>query len=89
MKSEPAPPPSGPAVQVRGLVKRYGDRTAVDGLDLCMGAGAVTAVLGPNGAGKTTTIETCEGTAVRMRGRSGSSASTPSPTRRGCAPGSA
>lgn len=61
MKSEPAPPPSGPAVQVRGLVKRYGDRTAVDGLDLCMGAGAVTAVLGPNGAGKTTTIETCEG----------------------------
>ncbi|HBF81782.1 MULTISPECIES: ABC transporter ATP-binding protein [Streptomyces] len=52
---------SEPVVQARGLVKRYGDRTAVDGLDLEVGAGAVTAVLGPNGAGKTTTVETCEG----------------------------
>ncbi|MEU8529116.1 ABC transporter ATP-binding protein [Streptomyces sp. NPDC048629] len=48
-------------VQVRGLVKRYGTKTAVDGLDLGVRAGTVTAVLGPNGAGKTTTIETCEG----------------------------
>lgn len=48
-------------VQVRGLVKRYGTRTAVDGLDLDVRAGTVTAVLGPNGAGKTTTVETCEG----------------------------
>ncbi|WP_418956377.1 ABC transporter ATP-binding protein [Streptomyces tritici] len=48
-------------VQVRGLVKRYGTKTAVDGLDLDVRAGTVTAVLGPNGAGKTTTIETCEG----------------------------
>ncbi|MEN8653454.1 ABC transporter ATP-binding protein [Streptomyces sp. 21So2-11] len=52
---------SEPVVQVRGLVKRYGTRTAVDGLDLEVGAGTVTAVLGPNGAGKTTTVETCEG----------------------------
>jgi ABC-2 type transport system ATP-binding protein len=50
-----------PAVRVAGLVKRYGDRTAVDGLDLTVVAGAVTAVLGPNGAGKTTAIEICEG----------------------------
>ncbi len=50
-----------PVVQVTGLVKRYGAKTAVDGLDLVVAAGAVTAVLGPNGAGKTTTIETCEG----------------------------
>ncbi|HEY9438260.1 MAG TPA: ABC transporter ATP-binding protein [Streptomyces sp.] len=50
-----------PVVQVRGLVKRYGAKTAVDGLDLDVRAGAVTAVLGPNGAGKTTTVETCEG----------------------------
>ncbi|MEU1073891.1 MULTISPECIES: ABC transporter ATP-binding protein [unclassified Streptomyces] len=48
-------------VQVTGLVKRYGSKTAVDGLDLRVAAGTVTAVLGPNGAGKTTTIETCEG----------------------------
>ncbi|MFJ4008882.1 ABC transporter ATP-binding protein [Streptomyces sp. NPDC090026] len=50
-----------PAVRVRGLVARYGDKTAVDGLNLDVPAGSVTAVLGPNGAGKTTVIETCEG----------------------------
>ncbi len=49
-----------PVVQIESLVKRYGTKTAVDGLDLTAGAG-ITAVLGPNGAGKTTTIETCEG----------------------------
>ncbi|MEV6649586.1 ABC transporter ATP-binding protein [Streptomyces sp. NPDC051219] len=50
-----------PVVRVRGLVKRYGKKAAVDGLDLDVAAGTVTAVLGPNGAGKTTTVETCEG----------------------------
>ncbi|WP_431967582.1 ABC transporter ATP-binding protein [Actinacidiphila sp. bgisy160] len=50
-----------PAVEVTGLVKRYGAKTAVDGLDLSIARGTVTAVLGPNGAGKTTTVETCEG----------------------------
>nr|WP_231116458.1 ABC transporter ATP-binding protein [Motilibacter rhizosphaerae] len=49
------------AVEVVDLVKRYGRRTAVDGLTLRVERGSVTAVLGPNGAGKTTTIETCEG----------------------------
>lgn len=52
---------SEPAVEVSGLVKRYGSKTAVDGLDLTVARGTVTAVLGPNGAGKTTTVETCEG----------------------------
>ncbi|EST37848.1 spermidine/putrescine ABC transporter ATP-binding protein [Streptomycetaceae bacterium MP113-05] len=52
---------NAPAVEIVGLRKRYGSRTAVDGLDLSVGTGSVTAVLGPNGAGKTTTIETCEG----------------------------
>jgi ABC-2 type transport system ATP-binding protein len=50
-----------PAVEVVDLVKRYGAKTAVDGLSLSVPAGSVTAVLGPNGAGKTTTIECCEG----------------------------
>ncbi len=54
-----------PAVQVRGLVKRYGGRAVVDGLDLDVGRGEVFALLGPNGAGKTTTIEILEG--VRRR----------------------
>ncbi|MYV54171.1 ABC transporter ATP-binding protein [Streptomyces sp. SID3212] len=50
-----------PVVEIRGLIKRYGGKTAVDGLDLRIAAGTVTAVLGPNGAGKTTTVEICEG----------------------------
>ena len=50
-----------PAVEISGLVKRYGPATAVDGLTLTAGSGEVTAILGPNGAGKTTTIEVCEG----------------------------
>lgn len=53
--------PHSPAVEVRGLVKRYDGRAVVDGLDLSASAGQVTAVLGPNGAGKTTTVECCEG----------------------------
>ena len=50
-----------PAVVVDGLVMRYGEKVAVDGLSLEVGAATITAVLGPNGAGKTTTLETCEG----------------------------
>ena len=43
-------------IETVGLVKRYGDVTALDGVDLCVAAGAIYAMLGPNGAGKTTTI---------------------------------
>jgi ABC-2 type transport system ATP-binding protein len=50
-----------PAVEVSGLVMRYGDKVAVDRLDLTVARHTITAVLGPNGAGKTTTLETCEG----------------------------
>lgn len=50
-----------PAIEVRDLVVRYGDLTAVAGLSLTAEAGEVVALLGPNGAGKTTTIETLEG----------------------------
>ncbi|WP_448642609.1 ABC transporter ATP-binding protein [Geodermatophilus sp. URMC 63] len=53
------------AVRVRGLVKRYGDRAVVDGIDLDVRRGEVFALLGPNGAGKTTTVEVLEG--VRRR----------------------
>ena len=52
---------SAPAVDIRGLVKHYGGKPAVDGLSLTAGRAQVTAILGPNGAGKTTTIEICEG----------------------------
>jgi ABC-2 type transport system ATP-binding protein len=57
-----------PAVEVNGLVKRYGANVAVDGLDLAAASGQVTAVLGPNGAGKTTTVEICEGLRQRDGG---------------------
>jgi ABC-2 type transport system ATP-binding protein len=53
--------PTVPAVDVTGLVKRYGDTTAVDGLSLCLQPDTVLALLGPNGAGKTTSVEICEG----------------------------
>src|SRR5580704_3401967 len=53
--------PAAPAVELRGLVKRYGQIAAVDGLSVTAARGEVTAILGPNGAGKTTTIEICEG----------------------------
>lgn len=56
------------AIEVRGLVKRYGDTTAVDGLDLQVSAGRVFALLGPNGAGKTTTVEILEGHRTRTAG---------------------
>lgn len=55
---------STPAVEIRGLVKRYGTVDVVDRLDLDAPSGRITAVLGPNGAGKTTTIECCEGLRV-------------------------
>jgi ABC-2 type transport system ATP-binding protein len=58
-------PDDPPAVRVRGLVKRYGGRAVVDGVDLDVRRGEVFALLGPNGAGKTTTIEVLEG--VRRR----------------------
>jgi ABC-2 type transport system ATP-binding protein len=50
-----------PAVAIEGLVVRYGDVTAVDGVSFEAAAGEVTALLGPNGAGKTSTVETAEG----------------------------
>src|SRR4051812_10639176 len=47
---------SGSAVEVRGLVKHYGETKALDGVDLDVREGTVLGVLGPNGAGKTTLV---------------------------------
>ncbi len=49
------------AIQVRGLVKKYGQKVAVAGIDLTVERGEIFALLGPNGAGKTTTVEILEG----------------------------
>src|SRR5690348_6079729 len=48
-------------LRLGGLTKRYGERAAVDGLDLAVWRGAIVGFLGPNGAGKTTTIRMCLG----------------------------
>ncbi len=50
-----------PAIECRGLIKRYGDLVAVNALDLEVRRGECFGLLGPNGAGKTTTIEILEG----------------------------
>jgi ABC-2 type transport system ATP-binding protein len=44
------------AIEARGLVKRFGSITAVEGLDLALNRGRCLGLLGPNGAGKTTTV---------------------------------
>jgi ABC-2 type transport system ATP-binding protein len=49
------------ALRCQGLVKKYGELAAVDGLDLEVGQGECFGLLGPNGAGKTTTVEILEG----------------------------
>lgn len=48
-------------ISARGLVKKYGDLLAVDGVDLQVVGGAFFGILGPNGAGKTTLLEMVEG----------------------------
>ncbi|MBA2712770.1 MAG: ATP-binding cassette domain-containing protein [Rubrobacteraceae bacterium] len=49
------------AIEIEGLVARYGRKRAVDGLSLTVPMGTVYGFLGPNGAGKTTTIKTLLG----------------------------
>lgn len=59
-----APPTAAdslPAMQLDGLVKRFGEKTAVAGLDLTVPAGSFYGLVGPNGAGKTTTLSMATG----------------------------
>ena len=44
------------AIDVRGLTKRFGTRTVVNGIDLAVQRGSIVGFLGPNGSGKTTTM---------------------------------
>lgn len=56
------------AIETRGLVKRFGHRAAVDGIDLAVPRGSVFGFLGPNGSGKTTTIRLLLGLASANSG---------------------
>jgi ABC-2 type transport system ATP-binding protein len=58
-----------PPVAARGLVKRYGEITAVDGVDLTVERGDVFGYLGPNGAGKTTSLRMLLGLIRPTEGR--------------------
>ncbi|GHH83547.1 daunorubicin resistance protein DrrA family ABC transporter ATP-binding protein [Kitasatospora indigofera] len=55
-RNDRAPATAGNAVEVRGIVKHYGQTKALDGVDLTVRQGTVLGVLGPNGAGKTTLV---------------------------------
>src|SRR5258705_6426211 len=48
-------------IEVTGLTKVYGDRSAVDGISFAVGRGEIVGFLGPNGAGKTTTMRVLTG----------------------------
>jgi iron(III) transport system ATP-binding protein len=57
-----------PVVEVRGLTVRYGDRVAVDAVDLAVAGGGITALLGPSGCGKTSLLRAIAGFEVPAAG---------------------
>ncbi|KUN56092.1 ABC transporter permease [Streptomyces canus] len=73
--ADSAPPPPGPpaagraVLTTRHLQARYDGFTAVDGVDLTVPPGGITAIIGPNGAGKTTLFHCLAGTVRPSRGR--------------------
>src|SRR2546422_407623 len=56
------------AIRLRGIVKRFGSVTAVDGLDLEVPFGTCVGLLGPNGAGKSTTMKTLTAQVIANEG---------------------
>jgi len=57
------------AIEIQGLTKRYGEKCALDGVDLRVEEGSIYGFLGPNGAGKTTTLRILTGLARPTEGR--------------------
>jgi fructose transport system ATP-binding protein len=57
-------PPTAPVMEARGLVKRYGHLTALDGTDFELLSGEILAVIGDNGAGKSTLIKALSGALI-------------------------
>jgi lipopolysaccharide export system ATP-binding protein len=70
--ARPSPSPAGPGgseIRTEELVKAYGTRTVVNGVNVRFAAGEVVGLLGPNGAGKTTTFYMIVGLIAATRGR--------------------
>ncbi|WP_396022565.1 ABC transporter ATP-binding protein [Cellulomonas palmilytica] len=65
----PAPRSAVPALELRGLWRRFGDKVAVAGIDLVVPAGSFYGLVGPNGAGKTTTLSMATGLLVPDAGQ--------------------
>jgi polar amino acid transport system ATP-binding protein len=63
-----------PIIEIAGLIKRFGDHTVLDGIDLAVGRGDVVVVIGPSGSGKTTLLrcinhlESYEGGSLKLDG---------------------
>ena len=69
-RPQPHQPPPAPAeIHTAGLVKTYGQRTVVNGVNIRVAAGEVVGLLGPNGAGKTTTFYMVVGLVPATQGR--------------------
>ena len=60
-RPEPTATPPASALQITGLRKAFGDKVAVDGIDLTVPTGSFFGLVGPNGAGKTTTLSMATG----------------------------
>lgn len=61
LSSSDVPSTAFPALAIRGLAKRFGDKIAVNGINLDVPAGSFYGLVGPNGAGKTTTLSMATG----------------------------